>query len=63
MPGYTEKKSAVQNRLRRIEGRVRGLQRMIDEDAYCVDVKLGHQLGRRATDHNGNGTAIRGSAI
>jgi DNA-binding FrmR family transcriptional regulator len=29
---------AVQNRLRRIEGQVRGLQRMVDEDAYCVDV-------------------------
>jgi DNA-binding FrmR family transcriptional regulator len=29
---------ALQNRLRRIEGQVRGLQRMVDEDAYCVDV-------------------------
>jgi CsoR family transcriptional regulator, copper-sensing transcriptional repressor len=29
---------AIQNRLRRIEGQVRGLQRMVDEDAYCVDV-------------------------
>jgi len=29
---------AVHNRLRRIEGQVRGLQRMVDEDAYCVDV-------------------------
>jgi DNA-binding FrmR family transcriptional regulator len=29
---------ATQNRLRRIEGQVRGLQRMVDEDAYCVDV-------------------------
>src|SRR3712207_1834744 len=29
---------AVQNRLRRIEGQVRGLQRMVDEDAYCVDI-------------------------
>jgi DNA-binding FrmR family transcriptional regulator len=38
MPGYTEKKSAVRNRLRRIEGQVRGLQRMVDDDAYCIDV-------------------------
>jgi DNA-binding FrmR family transcriptional regulator len=28
----------VLNRLRRIEGQVRGLQRMVDEDAYCVDI-------------------------
>ena len=29
---------ALQNRLRRIEGQVRGLQRMVDDDAYCVDI-------------------------
>jgi DNA-binding FrmR family transcriptional regulator len=29
---------AIQNRLRRIEGQVRGLQRMVDEDSYCVDL-------------------------
>jgi DNA-binding FrmR family transcriptional regulator len=37
-PGYVEHKTAVQNRLRRIEGQVRGLQRMVDEDTYCIDV-------------------------
>jgi CsoR family transcriptional regulator, copper-sensing transcriptional repressor len=31
-------KEKVQNRLRRIEGQVRGLQRMVDDEAYCVDV-------------------------
>ena len=31
-------KALLQNRLRRIEGQVRGLQRMVDEEAYCVDV-------------------------
>ncbi len=31
-------KEKLQNRLRRIEGQVRGLQRMIHEEAYCVDV-------------------------
>jgi DNA-binding FrmR family transcriptional regulator len=31
-------KDKLRNRLRRIEGQVRGLQRMIDEEAYCVDV-------------------------
>jgi DNA-binding FrmR family transcriptional regulator len=29
---------AVHNRLRRIEGQVRGLQRMVEEDQYCIDV-------------------------
>ena len=38
MPGYTDNKADVQRRLRRIEGQVRGLQRMVDEDAYCIDV-------------------------
>jgi CsoR family transcriptional regulator, copper-sensing transcriptional repressor len=37
-PGYFENKEAVTNRLRRIEGQVRGLQRMVGEDAYCIDV-------------------------
>ncbi|MFZ5823015.1 MAG: metal-sensitive transcriptional regulator [Bacillota bacterium] len=31
-------KQAIQDRLKKIEGQVRGLQRMIDEDRYCVDV-------------------------
>ena len=38
MPGYTDQKEAVQTRLRRIEGQVRGVSRMVDEDAYCIDV-------------------------
>ena len=38
MPGYGDDKDAVKVRLRRIEGQIRGLQRMIDEDAYCIDV-------------------------
>jgi len=36
--GYTAQKGAVGKRLRRIEGQVRGLQRMVDEDTYCIDV-------------------------
>ena len=31
-------KAKIQNRLKRIEGQVRGVQRMVDEEAYCVDV-------------------------
>ena len=38
LPGYSENKKRYGNRLRRVEGQVRGLQRMIDEDAYCIDV-------------------------
>ena len=36
--GYYEHKDDVLARLRRIEGQVRGLQRMVDEDAYCIDI-------------------------
>ncbi|HTG46973.1 MAG TPA: metal-sensitive transcriptional regulator [Actinomycetota bacterium] len=38
MYGYTTKKDDVQRRLRKIEGQVRGLQRMVDEDTYCIDI-------------------------
>jgi DNA-binding FrmR family transcriptional regulator len=38
MVGYTDNKEAVQRRLKRIEGQVRGLQRMVEDDTYCIDV-------------------------
>ncbi len=38
MYGYAMNKKEVQDRLRRIEGQVRGLQRMVDEDEYCIDI-------------------------
>ncbi len=37
-PGDAASKDAHLKRLRRIEGQVRGLARMVDEDAYCIDV-------------------------
>ncbi len=37
-PGYSDEKEAVLARLRRIEGQVRGLQRMVENDTYCIDV-------------------------
>jgi DNA-binding FrmR family transcriptional regulator len=37
-PGYSANKSAHLKRLRRIEGQVRGLQRMVEADTYCIDV-------------------------
>ncbi len=38
MRGYTIDKDEYLKRLRRVEGQVRGLQRMIEEDAYCIDI-------------------------
>ena len=38
MHGYAEDKAALTKRLHRIEGQVRGVERMIDEDRYCIDV-------------------------
>ena len=36
--GYTANKDAVLKRLRRIEGQVRGVERMVEEDRYCIDI-------------------------
>ncbi|MEV5410911.1 metal-sensitive transcriptional regulator [Thermopolyspora sp. NPDC052614] len=38
MHGYSADKQAYLTRLRRIEGQIRGLQRMVDEDVYCIDI-------------------------
>jgi DNA-binding FrmR family transcriptional regulator len=36
--GYTDHKADYLRRLRRIEGQVRGIHRMVDEDEYCIDI-------------------------
>lgn len=36
--GYTENKAEYLRRLKRIEGQARGLQRMVDENVYCIDI-------------------------
>jgi DNA-binding FrmR family transcriptional regulator len=36
--GYSEDRDAVLRRLRRIEGQVRGVERMVEEDRYCIEV-------------------------
>ena len=36
--GYASRKDDVLKRLKRIEGQTRGLQRMVEEDSYCIDV-------------------------
>jgi DNA-binding FrmR family transcriptional regulator len=36
--GYHDDKPALKKRLHRIEGQVRGIERMVDEDRYCIDI-------------------------
>ena len=38
MAGYSMNKKDLQDRLRRIEGQIRGIQRMVDQDQYCIDI-------------------------
>jgi DNA-binding FrmR family transcriptional regulator len=49
-PGYTDNKQAHLKRLRRIEGQVRGLQRMVEEDTYCIDVLTQVSAATRALE-------------
>jgi DNA-binding FrmR family transcriptional regulator len=48
MAGYTGSKEDHLRRLRRIEGQVRGLERMVDEDKYCIDVLTQVSAANRA---------------
>ena len=71
-PGYQAGKDAHLKRLRRIEGQVRGIQKMVDEDRYCADVltqissvhealrSVGRELMRNHLRHCAAG-AIRGT--
>ena len=36
--GYSASKDQLKSRLRRVEGQVRGIERMVDEDRYCIDI-------------------------
>lgn len=54
MHGYTQNKDAYLKRLARIEGQVRGLQRMVAEDTYCIDV---------LTQVNAASAALKGVAV
>jgi CsoR family transcriptional regulator, copper-sensing transcriptional repressor len=38
MYGYAQNKDSYLKRLRRIEGQIRGLQRMVEDDTYCIDI-------------------------
>jgi DNA-binding FrmR family transcriptional regulator len=48
--GYSEHKEAVLKRLRRAEGQVRGVARMVEEDTYCIDVLTQINAARAALD-------------
>ena len=37
-PGYIDKKDALENRMKRIAGQVGGVERMIQEERYCIDI-------------------------
>lgn len=54
MPGYELSKDDYLKRLARIEGQVRGLQRMVSEDQYCIDV---------LTQVNAVSAALKGVAV
>jgi CsoR family transcriptional regulator, copper-sensing transcriptional repressor len=38
LPSYAGDKARIRNRLKRLEGQVRGVQRMVDEDQYCINI-------------------------
>ncbi len=48
--GYSEHKDTYLKRLRRIEGQVRGLQRMVEEDKYCIDILTQVSAATRALE-------------
>ena len=63
VPRTKDEKDAVVNRLKRIEGQVRGIQKMVEEDRYCIDIlvqisainaalkKVGFSVAERHTKH------------
>ncbi len=50
MYGYSQNKDDYLKRLRRIEGQVRGLQRMVEEDKYCIDILTQVSAATRALE-------------
>lgn len=46
--GYSKDKDKHLKRLRRIEGQIRGLQRMVEEDVYCIDILTQVSAGTKA---------------
>ena len=50
MASYTNNRDAYLNRLRRIEGQIRGLQRQVESDTYCIDVLTQVSAATRALE-------------
>ncbi len=50
MPGYKSHKEQIQARLKRIEGQIRGVQKMVDEERYCIDVLTQVSAAKAALD-------------
>lgn len=73
VPRTDEEKQAVINRLKRIEGQVRGIQKMVEEDRYCMDIlvqisainaamkKVGYTVTERHMKHCVNQAVIEGN--
>lgn len=49
-PGYIENKEKVKNRLRRINGQIGGIERMVDEERYCIDILTQISAAQAAID-------------
>ena len=49
-PGYAADKDAVRKRLARIEGQVRGIAKMVDDDRYCIDILTQISAVQKAVD-------------
>lgn len=50
MVGYVDNKAQILKRLRRAEGQVRGIQRMVEEGSYCIDVLTQVSAATRALE-------------
>jgi DNA-binding FrmR family transcriptional regulator len=50
MPGYSDHKDEVRARLNRIEGQVRGIRGMVDDDRYCIDILTQVNAAKAAID-------------
>lgn len=50
MAGYISSKDDYLTRLRRVEGQIRGLQRMVDEEAYCIDILTQVSAAKKALE-------------
>ena len=50
MTGYKSDKEHIQGRLKRVEGQIRGVYKMVDEDRYCIDVLTQVSAAKAALD-------------